>query len=465
MLLILNREERKGGVLVKFSKYNLIIDSAGEEKYIFNTLTGCVYSLTPLESQAIKIGDLNFLDKHTYDSFISSGILIEDDYEENRIIDYYYHASKYDATKLTATVLLTWACNYRCVYCYEGAGEDRSDTMTQATAERVVQYLVGIAQNKSIKNISIVLFGGEPMLNIETGLYILDKLHSYCNEVNGLFSCCMVTNGSLLTKDVLDSLAKFNCKMIQITLDGPPEIHNQRRVSKSGQPTFPTILSKLNLVAQYKKSIACVIRINVDKTNIEYIGDLLRILVQSGLNKIGFIDFGIVRNTTKACADYGSNCFQDDELGVLLDDLWTKAEENGFNCSPVLVRRWLYCGLLALNNYTIAPNADIYKCWEMVGNEDYRIGTIGNTGKVDRLSYAFFDWMSINPMENEECKDCKYLPCCGGGCVMVALSQYGNIHSKGCSKTKGVIEKQVNRFVQKSKNVYRDRTGNISLNP
>lgn len=52
--------------------------------------------------------------------------------------------------------------------------------------------------------------------------------------------------------------------------------------------------------------------------------------------------------------------------------------------------------------------------------------------------------MSRNPLETEECSNCKYLPACGGGCGSIIFAQDNSYHSKGCFKVKGILEKQVN---------------------
>lgn len=61
----------------------------------------------------------------------------------------------------------------------------------------------------------------------------------------------MISNGSLLTGDILDKLTEFQCRHIQITLDGIEETHNKRRISKNGEPTFHQIVENLLLLDKY----------------------------------------------------------------------------------------------------------------------------------------------------------------------------------------------------------------------
>lgn len=63
------------------------------------------------------------------------------------------------------------------------------------------------------------------------------------------------------------------------------------------------------------------------------------------------------------------------------------------------------------------------------------------------IDAGFYDWMTRDPLENHECRECVYLPVCGGGCGSVSYNQSKTYHAPGCFKTKGVVEKQILHFV------------------
>ena len=434
---------------MKFSKYNLII-KRGDMKILFNTLSGEIYSLDSTLESAVKNKNLDLLNAQTKEHFLRSHIILDDNYDEDRVYKHLYNKQKYQARSLTVTILLTWACNFKCVYCYEGGGEALSDTMTAETAEKVIDFIINSATSKGVQSLHIVLFGGEPLLNINIGFYILNNLKKFCTDAGKDFSSSMVSNGSLLTEDILDKLTEFQCRSIQITLDGVEETHNMRRISKNGKPTLHQIVENLLLLDKYYLRIACIIRINVDKSNISDVEPLMRELRQRGIQH-SKIDFGIVRAETEACQDYESNCFDDCELGSLLNQLWRIAEKYQFSRYPGLYRRFCYCGLYCDNSYTISPRGELYKCWEMVGDPKHRIGNIGSNGSVDNVSFAYYDWMTIDPLDNDDCRNCVYLPLCGGGCIMNSVKSTGSYHSSGCFKVKGVVEQQVLYLIEKRK--------------
>ena len=160
------------------------------------------------------------------------------------------------------------------------------------------------------------------------------------------------------------------------------------------------------------------------------------------------IDFGIVRTEGSACTGYSSNCFLENEIGDILYDLWNYAESQGFKHNNKPQRRYIYCGLCGDNQYSVAPNLDVYKCILHVGVKEHLMGRIDENGRFVDQTPAFYEWMSIDPLKNEECKNCVYLPSCGGGCGVVAYNETGSYHAKGCFKVKGTVEKQVLKFVE-----------------
>lgn len=432
---------------MKYSKYNLIFQESEKSKYIlFNTLSGHSYHISSDVADAINDGDITSLDDATQKAFIRYGIIIDDQVDETRYFSYFHNKAKFASTSVSATVLLTWACNFSCVYCFEGAGKVTS-VMNQDSADKFINFMIKLAESHNAKSMYITLFGGEPLVNIKQGFYILDHLKNYCDK-NGLtLSCGVITNGSLITQDIIDKLLYYNCSMVQITLDGTKAIHDSRRPYKNGRGSFDDIIRAIKLLSKASNRLRTVIRINVDKTNTDEAVNLLAYLGKNGegLTMCG-VDFGIVRGSTSACSAYSGNCYVDYEIGDVLDYLWRESEKQGFSMRTTPNLRWMYCGLYSDNQYTVTPDCGVYKCWEHAGMEEHLMGEIGADGSLINTTYALFDWMSKNPLEDKECKECVYLPACGGGCGVVSYNETGTYHGKGCFKVKGVLEKQIQRF-------------------
>lgn len=219
---------------MKFSKFNLLIR---DKNILFNTLSGECFKISDDVRDKIDKNSVEQLDEETYKEFVNRGIIIEDKIDENRYFSYLQNQSKFNNFSLSSTVLLTWACNLACVYCYEGAG-CRTEKMDKATADKFIGFMKNQAKARNSKSMYINLFGGEPLLNIECGFYILETLKKFCEDNELEFSSGIITNGTLLTNEIITQLINYNCKQIQITLDGMPDTHNERRKYKNGKGSF-----------------------------------------------------------------------------------------------------------------------------------------------------------------------------------------------------------------------------------
>ncbi|WP_294471321.1 radical SAM/SPASM domain-containing protein [uncultured Ruminococcus sp.] len=106
---------------------------------------------------------------------------------------------------------LTRKCNVFCKHCYNNSGRDNSvaDAMTPEKWKNLCKYLVehgGIFE--------CILSGGEPLLLGNDLFDIMDILHD-----DGTYFL-LITNGFLLTREIVDRLIKYRYKWIQVSIDG-----------------------------------------------------------------------------------------------------------------------------------------------------------------------------------------------------------------------------------------------------
>ena len=443
---------------MKFSKYNLIFPSKKKDYYyLFNTFNGSCFEVDNVIAKSVEKYSMDDLKEETKELFVLSGIIIPENKNEDNILAYNQGHCKYSKLAYVSTVLLTQDCNLRCAYCSQGL-EKGERTMTMEQADMYIGFTLESAEKSGAKSITINLFGGEPLMNKEVGFYILEKIKFYCEENGVNFIASIVTNGTLLDMETIEKLHNLNCRLIQITLDGMKKVHDRRRMYVNGDGSFDEIINVLRLLNK-KDDMFTAIRVNVDKTNIKETFDLLDYIGKNGeaLTNCA-VDFGIVRAEGVACSGYSNNCFVESEIGDLLYELWNYAEKQGFRCKVRLQRRYLFCGLYCENNYTVDPELDVYKCWHHVGVKKHLMGRIDEHHRFVDQTPAFFEWMTVDPFKNDDCKTCIYLPTCGGGCGAAAYEKAGSYHANGCVQVKGVVEKQVMKFVE---DIMRDRSHKV----
>jgi uncharacterized protein len=242
---------------------------------------------------------------------------------------------------------------------------------------------------------------------------------------------------------------------LQITLDGFRDVHDRRRFTKEGLPTFERICEGIKLSLDQRCSV--VVRTNVDRSNLESLVDLNSFYIQQGWDKLpNFHPYACI---TK---DWGK-----EDLFTPLDFL--KASEEVFHrsqdrklivtslgmdkCFSVLLEpgnipclRPHYCAP-NIGNYIFSPDGCIYTCWEEIGLEHGKIGKYSQT--LEWNEELAQEWVSRYIANMPECLNCPYALICGGGCAKQARKLSGDILSAHCNQFKET-------FQRVAPSVYRD---------
>jgi len=415
---------------MKLSRYNLLFRLPEGEYILYNTFAGSM----AIVDQELKKAIQEFEEGANIPPEILKilkklGAIIEDDVDERRILKCMREREKYDTEVSTFTILPTYACNFACSYCYQGAGEVLANSMANRTIHRVVRFVQNEVEKNRSRKVEIIFYGGEPLLRSKVCLSLLSILCPLIEDRGIEFQSRLVTNGSLFSPQLIKEFEKYGCNNVQITLHGPKETHDKVRISKDGKPTYDLLMDVLELLKYSKLSPS--ICINVDKENVSRIGDLLDDLKARGFQSLP-IAFSPVLPVTNVCQDYAPLCLSEREM-VLFRDLERLAKNKGFYVSPRSGERrsYLYCDIYRKSNYTIDPFGDVYKCWNFVGQKEHRIGVINELGEME-IEDSYWDIMSRDPSQIKECSNCKILPLCHGGCLSRAYFRFNSYYARGC---------------------------------
>lgn len=427
---------------MKQSDYNILTQDDEGKTILFNSMTGSVFRLDDRVSEIIQMDQIEKFEKKEIDLLKKHGMIVDKNNSQLSNYDYYHNLQKYSNDMLGITWLTTWGCNLSCTYCFEGDNKDSNIVSSHEEIDRLLKFIEQNYHRTRFKYLAVTLFGGEPMMNYKGIKLALPKMKEFCVKNDVIFIVNMVSNGLLLTENNVKFLTENGLETIQITVDGSRELHNTKRIYENRKGTYDRIMEKLEFLKDTYPELNTVIRINIDRENFEDIDNLFKDLENRGLNKLT-IDFGIIRDEAVSCGNISNICYLDEELGDILYKLWLKAVKRGFIVKTVPSRRFMYCGLNKENSYTFAPNMDFYKCWEQLGDETHKFGYIDKQGNIQIKNELYFDWMNKNPTVIGECKTCKYLGNCGGGCSVNSFNRYGTYKAPGCYQVKGVIEKQL----------------------
>ena len=414
---------------MKPSKFNIVIPLPDSEEFlIFNTFTDSrvvvrreikeAIEKPPINESLFDAGEAGILE-----DLLELGIVLEDHVDEEMELEYWFQRLKFDTSVLDITVLTTYACNLRCTYCYED-GIMMTSSMGDEICKRTILWIIKRLDQVRPNTLRLLFFGGEPLLHITPMKLISEELYYACQRRKIDLDIRLVTNGVLLTREVVDCLKEFGLRGIKVTLDGDQEAHDAKRRYRDGRGTFDTILENLK---QIMGKVPITIGGNFDDSNKESIPRLLSRLKASGFTRkqIEMVRFKPILTTMgQGCTENRVCTFSSIKVE---DFLWIKEEieKRGFTTSEDISLG--PCEVVREHNYVIDPIGKIYKCAGFVGREEFIIGDI----KDDRsLLHTNTQFMTADLWR--KCRGCSYIPICGGGCRVNSQTLWGNFLSSAC---------------------------------
>lgn len=192
---------------------------------------------------------------------------------ENPKINRYLEGEKShikEKRQLSAPLFVIWevtsACNLRCKHCLSRSGKPNSNELNTKEAKKLIDSL------EKMKVLYINISGGEPLLRPD-----IFELLGYASKKK--LAIDLLTNGALITKDIIERLEDTNIFHLQVSLDGIGKTHDQfRGISGSYERSIKAI--ELLRDADYGVSISSA----VTKQNIKEIPKIIDLAVDLGAN-------------------------------------------------------------------------------------------------------------------------------------------------------------------------------------
>ena len=435
------------------------------KKYLSNTISSSIIQLDKKTFNILKQTnpDLSKISKDKLNILKSNYFIVEDnDFNEVDWAQSEYLKSKYKQdSNLKIDIALTPHCNFRCPYCFESFEDDNNKVLKTITkqirtnfSKNIKQYINFVLdKEKEINSLTIVWYGGEPMLESDLLIELNKDFLEICKKKKIQYENIIITNGYLISKEIAKKLSKQNVSYVQITLDGPKEIHNTRRTTCKKEDTFTTITNNIELFLQHK--IETVIRINLDKSNYPTINKLTDFLFDK-----------FKKNNPKAPLYItigrlfgGSESYSLYNYEKPKRELMKKIKEYGFSSTSIISPGiGSFCGAERdVYSAVIDIFGNLYKCWNYVFIKDKWYGNISEIIKsnfryfpYNQNSIKFIEGNSLIKTNNGKCLECNFLPFCRGLCPDIRLkiseNLEENIYKRG--KCKKIVEDLYIEFVQ-----------------
>lgn len=363
------------------------------------------------------------------------GFLIDSDRDELEEIKLIYRAHKFGynpSKQFNIAIAPSLHCNFDCSYCY--AAVKSGEIMNEKTRSTMIARILEYMENAQKTSLNICWIGGEPLTDLKSITQFSQAFYDYCSSKKGNFGALLVTNGSLLTKQLVEKLENppFNVNSIQLTIDGYWH-ENSRPFRNKMQRTSLSAVEEGIHNSLCSNKIDTIIRVNVpsgqdiDVSKLgDFIIDLKRLQPESSKDQAVHFYLAEVHGTTE-------------NSRINVDQNWEKSDFAKFKvdveryiCEKLGIRRtpgfskpqFISCGYEVRDSFVFDAHGYIYKCWHHIGVEEKSIGHIQSSLSESAflLNEPYRTWLSWDPFETM-CVQCKYLPICGGFCFDIAYER------------------------------------------
>jgi len=435
-----------------FSKNNIIIELTKREKTIlWNPLVGAMISVNPQIGKIFEkrsLTDLKNLSTTTIDEFLKSGLLYRNAEEEDtRIIEMYHLFNEVMSEKAMSFVLVpTYSCNFKCPYCFEKDEiKNNNSIISDQVIDKAFTAMNILKNEKLFAEKALALFGGEPLIDMPGMKEKIEKILDRARILN-FKHIKIVTNGSTIQK-YLDLLRKYDVDTIQITIDGPKNIHDKRRFFKDGKGSFDLIMD--NIKSLLESNFGVHLRINLDLNNLEHLPGLIEIF-----SKENFFSYENLHIAPAVVGELGQgrNYSGFTSISYILEKLLLYFEKDRSMKGNLSLAAWPgakyiqyvvdnkrpYIPIFShcdsnFHTYALDLYGDIYTCPDIIGRKEYSVGNF--LPELSLKSEELRKWRNRTIFNLKDCSKCSYATICGGGCTLEAINKFNSPTHNFCTKS------------------------------
>lgn len=317
---------------------------------------------------------------------------------------------------------ITNRCNKRCKHCYQEDYNGKEFSINELI-EFGNEYLELLNEynkntNQNLKG-QINITGGEPFVRED-----IWELLDFFKKNSRYFDFGILTNGSLLNEETVIKMKGYNPKMIQVSLDGSRQTHDEIR----GENSYNEVIKSLKLLR--KHNIKSLVSFTANNKNYREFKDVVRIAKKCKVYKvwtdrmvpIGSGNSGEIKTLNKHEVVEFINIIRREQLNHL----------NKFSETKITGER----SLQFLNGVS-----DCYKCSAgdgliiLLENGDVmpcrRLPIIAGNIQKSSLREIYFSSKVFKDLRDfkerpKGCTTCNFFNLCNGGAKCIAYAVYGD---------------------------------------
>lgn len=321
---------------------------------------------------------------------------------------------------------LTTQCNLHCVHCASSCIAPREDELGQKQIMQLAEQVADIG----VRWVSLT--GGE-ILMTDCWQQVASYLESRSVKVH------MITNGTLITPDIVEKMCAAKVSMVSVSLDGTQNIHDMIRK----QGSYDKSCNGLRLMKDKGIRTGCIT--SVMKENLPVLEEMKRQLLMLGVEcwqlQTAFPE-GNMRSIAGSMLepsqiltfiDIAYRLGMDSAIRIILPDnvgYYTERETILRSRGKKKIVAWKGCNA-GIRSFGILSNGDIVGCTAMRGKEFIEGNIKNHTLQEIWESPNAFAWrrnLKVSDLQGK-CAECQYAGVCLGGCSNIRYTVNGTVCS------------------------------------
>lgn len=425
------------------SYYN-VVAPCGDGAVVYNTRRRTLAELSADDVNVLEHVDAACSEGNpVVEQLISAGFLVKSAEAEADELLYRQHQYRNGRRVFELTITPSRQCNFDCDYCYV---PKRPGVMSEETQDAVVAFVVDHYERMPFKELRLNWYGGEPMMSIDIMERMSAPIMRFCEEKGVRFIGHMLSNASLADEQMSKRL-KENCGIVSVmpSISGFGDMHDWQRPAKNGKKYFDVIMH--NIDCMLDAGITVHVNYVTNHNNIEECTELAKQLchkrgVITRLSKTGA--FGKERIVLRDGKSTPVQLFSPEEFGPAYVEFYRAQGLDAAGYRELLKPIPLYCAALVDQSFFIDEVGDVTCCMVDMDYPERAVFNINDwaRGSVSPNLSRVLAYGNLEPIRDLECRRCRVLPLCQGGCYEKYLAS-GTL---ACHNIKYCIEQVVLDF-------------------
>ncbi len=317
-----------------------------------------------------------------------------------------YSNSKYPLHTLFFEV--TSRCNALCDHCGSRCTASKKDELSPETFKKVLD---SVAENFGTKAVMLNITGGEPLMRKD-----LFEITGYADSLG--FKWGLVTNGMLITDDVIGKMKETHMSTITISLDGMKKTHEDfRHVPGS----FDRIISAIERLKKEDFVEHIQVTFIATKNNIFELPEVYRLLSMLEIDSLrisGIDPIGRAKDNEKLMLSREDYLYLFDFIKKHktspLPVVWSCTHYFGNTESTLDPTGKIFSCYTGIHVASVLSNGDIFGCPNIPRRKELIQGNVLKDDFCEVWKNKFEFYRNSNRTKAKQCEECEYWNYCKG---------------------------------------------------